>query len=83
MHINRKEEKKIKDAIGEIIGYNWLHCAILASEVLNENYSKEISKSRTPIGLLSTLLDFRKKNPDKVTIKIYDFKTNTEVKTIE
>ena len=80
LKLSLKEEKQIKDAIMEIEGYSWLQCARSASEVLHENYSKEIEKSHTPIGLMKTMLKFSKEHSEKVTIKNYDFKTNMEIK---
>ena len=83
LHLSPEEEKKIKDAISKTEGYSWLQCANRASKILNENYSKEIKKSRTPIGLLKSLLNFSKKHSKKITIKNYDFKMNKEIKTHE
>ena len=79
--LSPKEEKDIKDAIGMIEGYNWLQCAKEASQVLNENYSKEIKKTNKPAVLLKSLIAFFKAHPEKeVTIRQYDFKTNKEIK---
>lgn len=46
--LSSREEEKITKAIEEIQGYHYLQCANSASKILNENYSKEIKKTKYP-----------------------------------
>lgn len=73
------DESKIRNSINELNGYSYLKCAEKASEILNEHFSHEIEKCRTPVGLLNSLNKFAKKHPDKITIRHFDFKTNEEI----
>lgn len=73
------ECEKIRKAIIDIEGRSWMSCASKASAVLSENYSDEIKKCSTPVGLLNTLNDFAQKHSDKVVVRYFDFKTNKEI----
>jgi hypothetical protein len=80
LNLSWEEEEKIVDAISMIEGYSWLQCANEASQVLNENLSKEIKKTNKPAELLKSLISFFKNHPViNVTIRQYDFKTNKEI----
>lgn len=78
--LSDEESEKITDMIAHIDGRSFLQCASLSSKVLSDSGVFDgIYCHSTPKGLLKNLNKYAEKNPDKVTIKYYDMKTDKEI----